>query len=357
LVLGSTNKGLIFKAGAVITQAEAVQILTSIFRSERPDVEVGAGLDDVAVIRFAEGRLAVSVDFTNFRPLGSELGISSFPDKGYLLIVHNVSDLIASGAKPVAAVVALGLPSTVQRHDIEALGKGIRLAADECDMVVVGGDTKEAPCLALNATVFGRIGPGGHWARDAARAGNSIFLSGNIGGISAAVLALSTIKLGRDVQEISRRVLTRPQLPLALAEQLRNSGIPIAAIDLSDGLGIDAYRLADASNVGLEIYSTSVPLHPLVYEVAKLCDIDPLQMAFGFGGDGQFLFAVDSQHDAVALAAGGTKIGKILESREKKLVTPRGKYVLPNFGHEDFTGEKSIDRLIRFLNQPIESKQ
>lgn len=335
----------------MFTQAEAIQILTTILHSDHPEVEVGTGLDDVGVLKVHAGRLAVSVDYTNFRPLGSELGASSLLDKGYLLIVHNVSDLIASGAKPLAAVVALGLPTSLNKDDIQSLGEGIRLAADECELTVIGGDTKEAPCLALNATVFGYIGPEGHWARGAARAGDLIFVTGNIGGVSAAVLALSKDPAGYGMAEECREVLRRPRLPLSLAGYLRNFKARIAAIDLSDGLGIDAHHLADASSVGLEINGANIPLHPLVSQVANILGIDPLRLAFGFGGDGQFIFTIDSQYEAAVLNAGAIKIGRILDSRERTLLTSTGQVNLPTFGHEDFTGIGSIDRLIHMVEQ------
>ena len=145
----------------MISQAKAVELMTLTLRSEREDVEVGAGTDDVAIVRLGAQKIAVSVDFTNFSPLGTMLGSSTLWDRGYLLIVHNVSDLIASGATPLFGVTAVGFPATFSDDDVLSLARGIRDAADECSLVIIGGDTKEAPCLALNATVIGRLGAGG----------------------------------------------------------------------------------------------------------------------------------------------------------------------------------------------------
>jgi thiamine-monophosphate kinase len=338
----------------VFTQDEAIEIFTSILRSEHRNVKVGAGLDDVAVLKFARGSLAVTVDYTNFKPLAAELGVSSLFDRGYLLITHNVSDLIASGAQPLAAVVAIGLPNGLASQDIQALAKGIRLAADECDVAVIGGDTKEAPGLVLSATLIGRLSQGGLWARSGARPGDSIFLSGAIGGVSAAVLALSDRSVERSLQEKSAEVLARPKLPLALAKKLRRRRIRIAAIDISDGLGIDLHRLANASNVGMEIYATDITHHPLVANVAERFRTSPSRLAFGFGGDGQFVFTLAPEHGAAAVDAGAFRIGKILKSSsDRRLVTPNGEFILPAFGHQDFTGELSINRLLRTLKEPL----
>lgn len=337
----------------MFSQSEAIQVLTSILTSNDPTIAVGPGLDDVGVLEVRTGHLAVSVDYTNFKPLGTELGATSLFDKGYLLILHNVSDLIASGAKPLAAVVALGLPAAVSISDIEALGMGIRLAADECGLAIVGGDTKEAPCLALNATVFGYIGAAGHWGRGYAREGDLLFVTGGIGGVSASVVALKKKIGSADLTDKCRQALSKPSLPLDLASRLRNNNARIAAIDLSDGLGIDAHRLANASRVGLEIDGARIPMHPLADEVAKLLNLDPLQFAFGFGGDGQFIFALESQYEMLAIQAGAIKIGKILGSNERVLLTSKGQFSLPTFGHEDFTGIGSVDRLMLMLEHPL----
>jgi thiamine monophosphate kinase len=166
-------------------------------------------------------------------------------------------------------------------------------------------------------------------------------------------LALSKSVSEAAILEESRQILKRPKLPLDLASQLRNISTRIAAIDISDGLGIDLHHLADASNVGLEIYGADIPLHPIVYQIANTLGIDPLRFAFGFGGDGQFLFTIDPQYEDAAIKAGAIKIGEITASRERKLLTSGGAFDLPNFGHEDFTGEKSKDRLLRTLKEPF----
>src|SRR5437016_13789046 len=114
----------------MFTQSEAIDLVTSIVRSEHPNVEVGAGLDDVAVFKFGNSRLAITSDYLNFGLYGRDLKVISLFDCGYLLIVLNVSDLIASGATPMAAVVALGLPTSLNEENLRGIAQGIRLAAD-----------------------------------------------------------------------------------------------------------------------------------------------------------------------------------------------------------------------------------
>lgn len=216
----------------MLSQIDAIRILTSILAFEDSRVEVGAGLDDVAVIKFGNSQLAVTTDYLNFSPLGRQYHVISLRDCGYILVMQNVSDLLASGATPVAGVVALGLPRSLGKTDIREIGEGIRLAADECAISIVGGDTKEAPHLTLNATLFGELGSSGLWARSGARVGDSLFVSGEIGGVSAAVLALSKGDLGEAINNDSARALARPVLPLALTKELRLAGIRVGAIDI-----------------------------------------------------------------------------------------------------------------------------
>ena len=178
-----------------------------------------------------------------------------------------------------------------------------------------------------------------------------MFLSGPVGGTSAAAFALSKPSLHETLYEKSRHVLRRPRLPLEVAEKLRVLGIRLASIDLSDGLGIDAHRLANSSKVGLELWAEGIPLHPLVKEVSDSLAIDPLKFAFGFGGDGQFLFCADPIHEDAVLQTGSVKIGRILPSKEKTFLRKTEPFLLPDFGHEDFTGERSLTRLQHFIEE------
>ena len=335
----------------MLSQKEAVKILTSILASTDCRVEVGAGVDDIAVLKFGNSRLAVTTDYLNFSPLGRRYEAISLRDCGYILVMQNVSDLIASGATPLAGVVSLGLPRSLKPIEVREIAEGIRSAALECSISIVGGDTKEAPHLTLNATLFGELGSAGLWARSGANPGDSLFVSGQLGGVSAAVLALSRQDLGEPINRASAQALARPVLPLSLTKKLRSAGIRVGAIDISDGLGMNLHQLADASDVGLEIDALDIPLHPLATIVADKLRLMPWRLAFGFGGDGQFVFSVRSQDESIAIGAGGVKVGRVTKSKNRVIIHSTGCEPLPFFGHEDFASEPSINTFFKILER------
>ena len=108
------------------------------------------------MVKLGGERIALSVDFTNFTRLSSLVGSATLVDRGYLLVIHNVSDLIASGAVPLFALVAVGIPGSMGDTEIEALATGIREAANECGIVVVGGDTERIQGVSAECYCFGQ---------------------------------------------------------------------------------------------------------------------------------------------------------------------------------------------------------
>ena len=95
----------------------------------------------------------------------------------------NLSDVAAMAGRPVAAVVADGLPRRGGRALAEELYRGMRQRADEFATPVVGGDTNtwDGP-LVLSITVFAEPGPGGIIRRDGAKPGDLLVVTGPLGG-------------------------------------------------------------------------------------------------------------------------------------------------------------------------------
>lgn len=334
-------------------QSEAISRFVDVFAErEHGCVVVGPGADDAGVIRVGEKLLAVSTDYTNFASIGEELDAVNLYDRGYFLLVHNVSDLLATGAEPLAAVIAIGLPVNTSRDDIDAVAKGVDAAAHELGVAIVGGDTKEAPQLALCATVFGTV-PHQPWARDGAAPGDGLYLSGSIGGVSAATAVLALGKAPEVLVQRARDALARPSLPIDLARRLRRDAFRIAATDVSDGLGADLTALLLASNVGCEVSGDLIPLHGLVADAARLTGASTERFAFGFGGDGQFVFAASPSDHLAIEGHGGVRIGTCTDSKDRWLLLERGRVVLPDFGHQDFRGLRPRDRLLQELSKPL----
>ena len=177
---------------------------------------------------------------------------------GYRAVVRNVSDIAAMGGRPLHLLVAI-----VGAVDIADLYAGIVEAASEYDCSVVGGDISSGPALVLTVAITGRCLGGGPVLRSGARAGDDVWVTGPLGGAAASNYRM------------------RPVARVAEGEAARNAGAT-AMIDISDGLYLDARRVAEASGVGIVIEDGLVPV----------ADGATLAQAVGGGDDYELLYTL-----------------------------------------------------------------
>jgi len=225
---------------------------------ERRGLAVGIA-DDAAQVGGLVVTQDVLVEDVHFR-----LEEISWRDLGYRAAAVNVSDLAASGARPLGLLVALALPPGTSAEDVYELYEGIR----ETGVPVVGGDTSRADRVVIAVTALGeseRV-PG----RGGARPGDLLVLTGPLGGKPV-----------------------RP--PLRVEEGVRLARHAHAMLDISDGLARDAGHIAARSGVRCVIELDRVPL-------AEGATVEDL----GYGEDYELLAAVED-------ADGFTVIGRCEE--------------------------------------------
>ncbi len=183
-------------------------------------------------------------------------------DVAWKLVAVNLSDLAAKGARPLAVLTGhcLGDPA----WDF-AFARGLGAALRSFDVALLGGDAVALPPGAprvLSLTAIGEEPPGGAPARAGAVAGDRLWVSGTIGdaGLGLRIArgaAGPAALLGRYRRPTPRVALGRALAPLVSA-----------MMDVSDGLLIDADRLAAASRMRLRVDFAAVPLPPELREVA-----------------------------------------------------------------------------------------
>ncbi len=198
--------------------------------------------DDAAVLAPFVGQALISTDVA---VLGVHLDETLFPleDLGFKAVAAAVSDLAAMGGRPKGAVIAVSSPPGT---DLEELHRGIADAAVITGCPIVGGDLTRARDVSVAVTVFGECPGKGAVLRSGARAGEKILVTGPLGRSSAG---LRRRRAGATLQDELVVAHRRPWPRLAEGVAARGAGAT-AMMDLSDGLGIDLHRLADASGVG-----------------------------------------------------------------------------------------------------------
>jgi len=281
-------------------------------RPARPaaGVELGVG-DDCALLRVAAGmQLAVSSDML---VEGRHFLSTVAPERlGHKALAVNLSDLAACGAEPLAFMLALALPRADDCF-LAPFARGLWALADEHNIALVGGDTTAGP-LNICITVFGQVPPGQALLRSGARAGDEIWVSGQLGDARLALEVFrGTLALHGDAFEQVRRAMELPQPRVALGVALR--GLASAAIDLSDGLLGDLGHVLQRSGVAAVVDVDALPRSAVLAAQAPALQH---QCLLAGGDDYELLFTAPAAHHdavlAVARAAGVavTRVGTVL---------------------------------------------
>jgi len=216
----------------------------------------------------------------------------SWLELGFRAAAVNISDLAASGARPEALIVSLGLPGETDLDDVLELYAGIA----EAGVPVRGGDTTAAANVFLTVAAVGRSErvPG----RAGALPGDELVVTGPLGAAGAAF----------------REERYAPP-PLRVAEGIELARAAHAMLDLSDGLALDAGHLATRSGCRVVIDLDRVPLA----DGARLEDL-------AFGEDYELLAAVED-------AAGFAEIGRCEEGEGALLIRGGEPVVFPAWEH------------------------
>ena len=206
-------------------------------------------LDDVAVLDgfvITHDTIAEGVHFLPHDPPASV---------GWKLVAVNLSDLAAKGATPTGALLSLTISSPGEWE--QAFLGGIEAACESYGLALLGGDTIALPSgspRVLGLTAIGRAG--GHVPdRAGGKAGDALWLVGTVGDAAAGLALLeANSKADGPLVDIYRRPVPQLEAGRALAPRAH------AMMDVSDGLLLDARRMAEASGCGIRIELDALPL-------------------------------------------------------------------------------------------------
>lgn len=246
--------------------------------------------DDAAVLTIGDQTLVVTKDM-----LAEGVHyLSNDPpaDIAWKLVAVNVSDLAAKGASPLACLTGHTLTGDVAWD--RAFVQGLGAALDHYGMMLIGGDTISAPPgtpRVLSLTAIGLPPVPEPPSRSGALAGDGLFVTGTIGDGWAG---LQLLQAGKSAPQSLIAAYRRPQALVADGRALAR--IAHAMMDVSDGLLIDAARMAAASGLGVTIDLVLVPLSA-DFIAAFGSDQAALLSASTGGDDYQLLFAADAEPD------------------------------------------------------------
>lgn len=221
-------------------------------------------------------------------------------DVAWKLLATNLSDLAAKGARPTGILLNYPLRADSAEWDAAFLS-GLEEALARFATPLLGGDTVSLPPGAPRVLTLTAIGEDAAAPpRSGARAGDLLCVTGTIGDAGAG-LAIARGARGPDALLAAyRRPTPRLTEGRMLAPRVH------AMMDVSDGLLIDAVRMAAASGLAVAIDLATVPLSDAfrsVYGDGRAARI----AAASAGDDYQLLFAAAPD---MALPPGVTPVGR-----------------------------------------------
>lgn len=248
--------------------------------------------DDCAIVRpRANEDLVFTTDFV-IEGRHFTLDSYSAADVGHKALARSLSDLAAMGSEPVFCLVSVAVPAGLSGRWLNGFYKGLLALAEQHKITVAGGDLSKFDKVLADVMCCGRVPRGKAMLRSAAKPGDAIYVTGELG------------RTGR----------AQPRVAEGIA--LRRVGVK-AAIDISDGLVIDLHRLCVASGVSSEI--DNVP-------VAKGASLDE---ALHRGEDYELLFTARTGK------FNATRIGTIRKGKAGEIGMKGKRLPVKGFDHFD----------------------
>jgi len=299
------------------------KLIRQIRRSARGGKSVVTGIgDDSAVLRVPSGHeVLVTTDFTienvHFRRDWHRPELV-----GRRCLTRGLSDIAAMGGEPRAAFLSLAVASDVPQKWVNRFLKGLLDVAKEFKVPLAGGDTAQsAGGIQADIVVVGSVPKGKAVLRSGAKAGDRIYVTGELGGSAAALARLAESKQVGAAYSRYFRPRPGPLARVAVGQWLRRRGVASAMIDLSDGLSTDLEHLCEESQVGAEIEAEAIPRARVGRGKKRVA----LELALHGGDDYELLFTSAAAVPSVVAGVRVTRIGRTTKSAGMRLIGADGK--------------------------------
>ena len=252
-----------------------------------PLTVVGFG-DDISAVKLAKNQIAVLktdmlVGSTDIPP---GMTVKQAARKA---VVANVSDLAAKGIRPLAGIVALGLPIHLTERNVHEIASGLAQGAKEYGFPLVGGDTNESNDLTISIALFALANRRQLILRSGAKAGDIVAVTGEFGDTAAGLkILLEKKNRPKRLPRPFYQAVYNPRAQLNLGLKLAASRAITASIDSSDGLAWSLHELSKESRVGIRI--DSLPTSKAARKFAKLHNYSANDLTL-YGGEEYHLVA------------------------------------------------------------------
>lgn len=293
--------------------------------------------DDAAVIERGERYELISSDIF-LEGINFDLTYTPLKHLGYKSVVAAISDIAAMNGTAKYITIALGISAKFTVEMVEELYVGVKIACEEYDVELIGGDTSPSLTgLTIAMTAVGEVEKEKITYRKGACESDLVCVTGDLG---AALLGLKLLERekyvldGNNVEqpkfdgfEYALGRSLRPRCRRDIIKSLDAAAIvPTAMIDISDGLASELLHICNHSQCGVDIYIDRLPISPVSEKLSEELNFDYLIAALNGGDDYELLFTVPvTDYDKIIKVNDITIIGHITNPASGAvLLTPDG---------------------------------
>lgn len=260
-----------------------------------PGAGLGTGIgDDAAIVRAGQAKLAITTDVV-VEGVHFRRGWMTWRQIGARAAYGCLSDLAATCAKPLVLLLSIGIPPSLSAGAVRSFIVGLASAAEEFGAQLAGGDTTASSQFFADVVAVGEV-VSEPWLRGGAKPGDVVAVTGMLGAPAAAIALLYA---GKPLPHPLRKRLISPVPRIREALLLADATIH-AAIDISDGLLLDARRMAEASGVRIVIEADSLPIAEGVRQASRSLSCEALEFVAGGGEEYELLLAMPRRAAAAA---------------------------------------------------------
>jgi hydrogenase expression/formation protein HypE len=249
---------------------------------------------DAAHLPLPAGDVMFTTDGFTVQPI-------EFPggDIGSLAVHGTVNDLAVAGATPLYLSLNAFIEEGFELAQLDRVVASMAQAASNCGVRIAAGDTKVLPRgegggLYLATTGVGIRQPGLRLGLDRIQDGDVVLVSGPVGDHGTAVL------LAREQFGLRGNVVSDATSVLPLTQALQDlPGLRFMRDPTRGGIATVAHEIARATNLGVRLRETAIPVGDPVRTVCEMLGYDPLFLAC----EGRVVAVIAPEQAEIALTA------------------------------------------------------
>ena len=318
-----------------------INIIKKKFNSKNNDsLIIGIGDDAAVISKSKDDYFLISSDML-VEGIHFDLTYHPLKHLGYKSVTTNISDIYSMNGFANQITINLGLSNRFSLNAIEEFYKGVKIACEEYNIDLVGGDTTSSKTgLIISVSAIGNVLKNKLTLRKTAKKNDIICVSGDLGrsyiGLQILEREKSVFLTNPEMQpELSNysdliEKQLKPKARKDLIEKLSEFNIiPNSMIDISDGLASDLIHLSVQSNLGVKIYEEKLPILKSTILTANELNLNPTTCALNGGEDYELLFSVNEK-DYNMLKDNDidiTSIGYFTSNKKCNLVSKEGETI------------------------------